>query len=1080
MRLFVGSGLVSALVVSLAVPVVQAGAAPQPTPDQQVRAAASGGVSVSRDPASDRVEFVRVTGTGGDLAPGPAARTARAVAAKASGWLDDHGELFGIATDQLVLSETATSDRGSTLTYTQQYRGVPVWGTMLRVNIDAEGALRSVNGHVVPDLDLALEPRASAGAAEAAAVRLVRSDPPTDHEGEPTAVTDPSADATLVVYETGSPLGRAGTPLLAWDVQVAAGASVRERVVLDAHELKPLNRYSEAHAALDRTLISNDDRGTAATTDDTESTWTEGQAMAGLAQDQLNLIESAGEAYRLFANSFGRDSYDGAGATMVTLHNRQDSCPNASWDRTRTSYCSGVDSDDIVAHEWGHAYTEHTSGLIYQWQSGALNESYSDVWGETLDLLNQREDDGENDAVRAEGTCSGRMSDLGSSVDRTVQLTVNGYACVALEAQFGLRLSNATQQITIVPGLDAANAVGPLTTDGCTELTNASAVAGNWALLDRGTCQFARKSRMAAAAGARGMVIVQNSADAPTSASGSGVLPMVMVRQADGAAIRAMTGTITGALSSPRANDTSFDRWLVGEKSSGFGGAIRDVWNPNCAGDPAKVGDAEYVCDTVANQSTDYGRVHSHSGVPNRAYSLFVDGGTFNGQSVAGVGLDKAAHVWWRAGAAYLTPTSDFADFAAALGESCRTLQGQPIAKLSTGAPAGAADALTAGNCAQLEKVIVATELRTDMAERCDFEPLLASGEPAGCGEGLQTENLLAEDFEDGLGDFVATAEASPETASPGPTAWTTATGPRGGTGRAAFAANPMMCGAGSLAGLSTLVSPQVTITEGVSPRLRFRHQVNLEKGYDGARVSLRVNGGAWAAVPQAAFLWNAPSQLLTDWPTGSGTTHNPLLGERVWTGGAEPQTAASRWGVSVVDLVAAGVATGDVVQVRFELGTDQCDGALGWFVDDVSISHCVEAVTPTTPPPTTPPPTTPATSVPTSVPTTVPTTTPTKAPVVAKKASRVSVRASPNSPRRGKRFRLTATVSPRTSGTVTFWVDGRRVASAKVSKGTAKAVVSAKRSKQLRRGRHVLRATFSGNSLYRGATAQRAFTVRR
>ena len=55
-----------------------------------------------------------------------------------------------------------------------------------------------------------------------------------------------------------------------------------------------------------------------------------------------------------------------------------------------TNYCNGVTSDDIVAHEWGHAYTEYTSGLIYQWQSGAMNESYSDIWGETVDLINDR------------------------------------------------------------------------------------------------------------------------------------------------------------------------------------------------------------------------------------------------------------------------------------------------------------------------------------------------------------------------------------------------------------------------------------------------------------------------------------------------------------------------------------------------------------------------------------------------------------------------------------------------------------------------------------------------------------------
>ena len=40
------------------------------------------------------------------------------------------------------------------------------------------------------------------------------------------------------------------------------------------------------------------------------------------------------------------------------------------------------------AHEFGHGLTSFTAALIYQNQPGQLNESYSDVWGETVDLLN--------------------------------------------------------------------------------------------------------------------------------------------------------------------------------------------------------------------------------------------------------------------------------------------------------------------------------------------------------------------------------------------------------------------------------------------------------------------------------------------------------------------------------------------------------------------------------------------------------------------------------------------------------------------------------------------------------------------
>ena len=64
----------------------------------------------------------------------------------------------------------------------------------------------------------------------------------------------------------------------------------------------------------------------------------------------------------------------------------------------------------------------------------------------------------------------------------------------------------------------------------------------------------------------------------------------------------------------------------MGEDSTAFGGAIRDMWAPTCHGDPGKVSDAEYYCAT-----DDGGGVHSNSGVPNHGYALLVDGGTYNG-----------------------------------------------------------------------------------------------------------------------------------------------------------------------------------------------------------------------------------------------------------------------------------------------------------------------------------------------------------------------------------------------------------------------------------------------------------------
>jgi len=94
-------------------------------------------------------------------------------------------------------------------------------------------------------------------------------------------------------------------------------------------------------------------------------------------------------ALRFFAEVFDRSSYDGAGAAVsVTVHYGRD-YDNAFWDGTQLVFGDG-DGEifdrftrpvDVLAHEFTHAVTEHTARLRYRDQSGALNESVSDVFG---------------------------------------------------------------------------------------------------------------------------------------------------------------------------------------------------------------------------------------------------------------------------------------------------------------------------------------------------------------------------------------------------------------------------------------------------------------------------------------------------------------------------------------------------------------------------------------------------------------------------------------------------------------------------------------------------------------------------
>ncbi|NYG54783.1 protealysin inhibitor emfourin [Nocardioides perillae] len=90
---------------------------------------------------------------------------------------------------------------------------------------------------------------------------------------------------------------------------------------------------------------------------------------------------------RFFAEVHDRASYDGAGApAVVTVHFGRDYA-NAFWDGTQLVFGDG-DGEvferftkplDVMAHEFGHALTQATAGLVYEGQPGALNESVSDV-----------------------------------------------------------------------------------------------------------------------------------------------------------------------------------------------------------------------------------------------------------------------------------------------------------------------------------------------------------------------------------------------------------------------------------------------------------------------------------------------------------------------------------------------------------------------------------------------------------------------------------------------------------------------------------------------------------------------------
>jgi hypothetical protein len=118
-------------------------------------------------------------------------------------------------------------------------------------------------------------------------------------------------------------------------------------------------------------------------------------------------------------------------------------------------------------------------------------------------------------------------------------------------AAFGPVVANPGVSGFLVRALDDANSAGPATTDGCTALTNAAAVNGNIALVERGTCGFAVKAKIAQDAGATAVIIYNNAANVNAAAPGmadDGIngpnvhIPTVSLNRRDGLAVVGQTG----------------------------------------------------------------------------------------------------------------------------------------------------------------------------------------------------------------------------------------------------------------------------------------------------------------------------------------------------------------------------------------------------------------------------------------------------------------------------------------------------------------------------------------------------------
>jgi Zn-dependent metalloprotease len=878
-------------------------------------------VSVSN--ATGAARFVGLApGIRGDLMSSNRSRSAQA---KSMAFLNRYAGIFGLkdpGSELMVGGERADFQGGKHLTYFQYYRGVPVFAGVLKTHVSADGDLTAVNGTVVPEIDVRSTPSRSAHEAAGAAFAAMKA----DHSADASLAV---GTVKLYIYRTGLAQGVNGSNHLVWEVEVGNGSSVREFLYVDAHSGKVIDRLPGIMDDLYRRAYDGMFLPTVPPGYPGSPYWVENDPFPTADPEDDNMIIASMDTYDFYFNAFNRDSFDGAGAIMDSIFNRGYSCPNASWNGIFISFCNGLTTDDVTGHEWTHAYTQYTHNLIYAWQPGALNESYSDIFGETIDQINGRGTDVPN-TLRAADNCS----TFGGVPPPSLTIT-GGSAAGSYFARASVNEPPLPFTIGPLPMVlaDPAGACGPL--------ANAAAVNGNVAIIDwtltgggGNECGSGARAANAIAAGAAGIIFVAPPAGLLNLGS-SPAIGSVEVTNADGTAIKnglPAMATIAFAV----GTDNSV-RWLLGEDDTavGLSGPLRDMWNPRCFGNPGKVSDTfEYACS-----SADGGGVHTNSGVPNHAYALMVDGGNYNGYAINGIGLTKAAHIYFRAMTVYQNPATDFAEHADAIEQSATDLIGVNLPDLNTGAPSG--QIITAADVGEIQNVMMAVEMRNPPVQ-CNFQPLLAQDPPPLCDGGFSTQ-LFHDSFDAGNSSNVKWS-VSHEAVAPADFTerdWVVVSNlPDGRPGRAFFGADPDIgtCApGGDESAVLHLDSPQITIPASVSnPMLTLMHWVATEAGWDGGNIKISVNGGPWTLIDAADFVYNPYNATLAT--VGQGNT-NPLAGEPAFSG-TDGGSVDGTWGRSIINLAPYATAK-DKFRLRFDIGNDGCTGRFGWYIDDVMVYRC-------------------------------------------------------------------------------------------------------------------------------------------
>lgn len=326
--------------------------------------------------------------------------------------------------------------------YYQTYRGVPVENSMFIIHA-RNGVLKSLGGAIVTDFDPLMDERAASKISDAQAIAVA-----IKHVNAKVYAWQDADMQQRIKIQTNNPnasyLPKAS---LVWysPTDDVSPRELRLCYKVDIYARQPLSRAYYFVDAITGKVIGKKDEifysdatGTAATAYSGNQTihsdlndgsyrlrdYTKGQgiitlhgengsrgndyssnsanwALSGLDQAALDAHYGVSQTYAYYFANFSRNSYDNAGTALYSYVNDPTYTDNAFWDGTAMNFNKrsnsasnpgGVTAIDVTGHELTHGVTQESSGLNYKNESGAINESMSDIFGKAVQFWSKPTD----------------------------------------------------------------------------------------------------------------------------------------------------------------------------------------------------------------------------------------------------------------------------------------------------------------------------------------------------------------------------------------------------------------------------------------------------------------------------------------------------------------------------------------------------------------------------------------------------------------------------------------------------------------------------------------------------------------